>query len=383
MKLLFIIDFFYPHVGGVPTLFLNLTKEMVRRGHDVTVLTTHSDKTKNHEVHDGIKIHRLGRNRKEFLSKSVSYVLKSKEKYDLIHTSTYSAMIPAYILSVMKGIPTFLNVHEVWSMKEWMEFTKSKGMFYFTEERILFKLPFSIYACPSEHTKKDLMKLGISPQKIVVIPHGIDREIFNPGMKKFRKYIRGLYKIGDDEIIGCFVGKPTVFKGIEYLLDSIKQVAKMADIRFIFLLSELHKSAYEKFIARISKDPDLKRSIILAKYTGDHRFVGKIIGASDFAVMPSLTEGFGFVAAEAASMGIPIIVTKGTSLTEIISHGKHGVHVNIRDVKDLTEAVASFANLGTRKKFVAAKKFKTWGEVAEDYERIYKRIIKNHREVDK
>ena len=59
MKILFIVDFFYPHVGGVPTLFLNLTKEMVGKGHDVTVITTHANGTRDHEIYQGIKIYEI------------------------------------------------------------------------------------------------------------------------------------------------------------------------------------------------------------------------------------------------------------------------------------------------------------------------------------
>ena len=49
MKILYILDYFYPYVGGVPTVFLNLAREMVTKGHEVTVLTSRDSINKQFE----------------------------------------------------------------------------------------------------------------------------------------------------------------------------------------------------------------------------------------------------------------------------------------------------------------------------------------------
>lgn len=380
MKILYVLDFFYPHVGGVPTLFYNLAKEMSKRGHSVTVITAHADGTKSFEKMDGIKVYRVGKKREHFMTNSLFKLLSKNERYDLIHTSTYSAMIPSFFFSIFRNIPKVLSVHEVWTLQEWLEFTKRKGIFYFLEERVLFKFPFDFYIVPSMHTKKDLESIGVKESKIKIIPHGIDSRIFNPKMKKFRKEFRKKHMLGN-ETIGIFVGKPTIFKGVYHLLDALEIILQKKKMKFLFLLSKLHKSGYEEFMRRISSNDILRKSVIVVEPTNDHNYIAKLIASSDFLVMPSLTEGFGFAAAEAASMGIPVIVTKGTSLEEIIDHSKHGLHVRPRDVKGLADVILKISSdLKLHRKLSRGKKFSDWKKVVKDYERIYEHTVRKHKE---
>lgn len=84
MKILYVLDFFYPYVGGVPTLFNNITKQMARNDHDVTVVTAHVAKTKNFEKYNGIKIYRFGKNREQFLLQSLHRLMTIRKKFDLV-----------------------------------------------------------------------------------------------------------------------------------------------------------------------------------------------------------------------------------------------------------------------------------------------------------
>jgi glycosyltransferase involved in cell wall biosynthesis len=381
MRVLYIIDFFHPHIGGVPTFFNNLAHNVAKAGHSVTVVTTHAPGTKSVERYKGMKIYRFGKTREQFLIKATMFLIRNKEKYDVVHTSTYSAMIPSYAFSIFKKVPEVLSVHEVWSLKEWLEFTRTKGLFYFLEERVLFSLQFDKYIVPSLHTKHDLEKIGMKSSDISMIPHGIDRDIFNPSVKKFRKGIRTKYLIGPNEVVGCFVGKATVFKGINYLLDALETVLRSVDMRFIFVLSRLHESGYKKFIRRVYGSEILRKNIIVAESSGDHKMIAKIIGASDFIVMPSLTEGFGLAVAEAVSIGIPAIVTKNTSLTEVVEESVNALFVKPRSAKEISNAIIKLTkNRKFARKLSRGKRFKTWGEVAGEYIKVYQEAIKRHKE---
>lgn len=381
MRILYIIDFFHPHVGGVPTFFNNLAQQVAKSGHDVTVITTHASGTSSFEKYKGIKIYRLGKTREEFMVKALFFLVRNKQKFDVLHTSTYSAMVPSFAFSVLKKIPKVLSVHEIWSLKEWKEFTKNKGLFYFLEERILLSLPFDEYIVPSMHTQQDIERIGVSKSKIKFIPHGIDRGIFNPNVKRIRKTIRMKYMISEDEFIGCFVGKATIFKGVDYLLDALENVFKKVDMKFIFILSRLHQSGYKNFVEKIYRSEILRKNIIITEASNDPRFVSGIIGASDFLVMPSLTEGFGLAAAEAASIGVPVIATKDTSLTEVVEENVNALFVNPRNSQELSDAIVKLAkNKALVKKLSRGKKFKSWGEVAKEYIKVYQEAIKSHGE---
>jgi len=384
MKILYILDFFHPQVGGVITVFYNLASEMVRRGNSVTVLTTHAGGTKSFERINGINVYRVGTNRESFMVKGFLKLLKMGERFDLIHTSTYSAMLPSFAYSFLRRHPLVLSVHENWSLREYIEFYKAKGPFYYLGEKILFSLPFDIYVSPSRHTKRDLERLGIRSEKIRVVPHGIDTQTFSPAMKKFRREFRRKHML-EDKIIGTFVGKALTFKGIDYLIPAIERISKKhGNIKFILLLSKLHLSSYEKLIKLIQNNEHLRRSIIIAEPTHDKNFVAKMIGASDFLIMPSLSEGFGLVAAEAASIGIPVIATKDTSLTEVLEDGRNAIFIRPRNVGDICGAVERLAtDKKLRGRLSRGKKFKNWREVAGEYVKVYQDAIRKHKEAGK
>lgn len=381
MRILYIVDFFHPHVGGAPTFFNNLAANVAKMGHKVTVVTTHANGTKKSEKFNGIEVHRFGRAREHFMVGAIRFLLENRGKFDVVHTSTYSAMIPSYAFAFFKKVPEVLSVHEVWSLKEWTEFTRAKGLFYFFEERMLFSLPFDMYVAPSEHTKKDLEKIiGIKPSEIRVIPHGVDPKLFSPGLKKERNKTRSRYAIGKDELVGCFVGKATTFKGVNYLLDALELVLKKIDMRFIFVLSRLHEKGYRRFMKRVHGSKILREKIIVAESSADREFASKIVAASDFLVMPSLTEGFGFAAAEAASMGIPVIATNGTSLTEVLEEGKNAVFVRPRSSADIARAIKKMSSKSFRRKLSRGKRFSPWSAVAREYVKVYQDVIRKHKE---
>jgi len=61
-------------------------------------------------------------------------------------------------------------------------------------------------------------------------------------------------------------------------------------------------------------------------------------------VMPSLSEGFGLVAAEALACGVPVIASKTSSLPEIVSHEKTGLLIPPDDAEALAGAIVQLLN---------------------------------------
>jgi glycosyltransferase involved in cell wall biosynthesis len=374
MKILYVLDFFYPYKGGVVYSFLNLAKELAKRGHDITIVTSLGDAAKKFEVVDGIKVYRFGKGRFSSLVSMFFKLLFWKERYDLVHTSTYQSIIPAYFYSKLKRTPKLVTIHEIWSLKEWLEFFGLKGLFYFLEERILLLFPFDFYFMPSRHTREDAVNLaGIPSEKSKIIPHGIE-DLFSPKLKKYKKLIRSKYKIPDGMPIGFFSSKATTFKGIYHLLDAVEMVAeKTNNIKFIFFIYKDRE--YEKFTKRIERTNTLRNSIILVTNPG-REDLAKYIAASDFALVPSLTEGFCLAAADYASMGTPVIAFRNSCLPEVLD-SKSTLFVKSGDSEQLAEAILKLAaDKKLRRKMSKRKRFNAWSTIAKEYETLYQKLIK-------
>ena len=106
---------FYPHVGGVENYVYNLSRELVKMGHEMSVVCANEPKTKNYEVIEGVKIKRLYYPFKianTNITPNLPYAL-SKEGFDLIHThlpTPWSADWSA-LISKIKGKPLVLTYH--------------------------------------------------------------------------------------------------------------------------------------------------------------------------------------------------------------------------------------------------------------------------------
>ena len=102
MKVLFVLEYFYPHVGGVETSFLNLARELAKHN-DVMVITSWIPGTDLQEVYEKINILRVKTpsyaRRFWFTIISLKTLLKLAGNFDYIHTTAYNAALPAWLVS--------------------------------------------------------------------------------------------------------------------------------------------------------------------------------------------------------------------------------------------------------------------------------------------
>ena len=86
MKILFVLENYLPHIGGVEIVFKNLSEGLVSRGHNVSIVTHRLKGTKRFEIIKGVKIHRINcfHSRYWFTFLSIPLVLKLARKSEVI-----------------------------------------------------------------------------------------------------------------------------------------------------------------------------------------------------------------------------------------------------------------------------------------------------------
>ena len=138
MKILFVLEHFYPYIGGAEKLFYELSTKLAAKGFEVVVVTTWHDKQHpKHEIHRGVTIVRVNCfNRFGFTFFSLPKILRYGKGCDVIHTTTYNAALPALLAGKLMGKKVFVTFHEVWgSLWKQLPFTSSlnKNAFYLFE----------------------------------------------------------------------------------------------------------------------------------------------------------------------------------------------------------------------------------------------------------
>lgn len=372
MKFLFVLEYYSPHIGGAEVLFKNLCEGLAARGHNVTVVTLRLPKTVPFEMINGVKVHRVKTPKRGarywFTFVAIPRALALAKQVDVIHTTTYNGALPGWLAAKLTGKKCLITVHEVigsqWAHLAGMTWLMAK--LHQLLERLILTLPFDMYVSVSQYTAGCLANLGIDQKRRTVIYNGIDHNLFNPE-KADGNAIRYELNLGN-RFIYMYYGRPGISKGVEYLVQAaplIKQ--KIPDSKLLMLLANDPKDQYEK-IRHMIRDLNIADSIILLDPVPRNDLPG-YIAASDCVVVPSLSEGFGFTAAEACAMGKPVVASNVASLPEVVS-GRY-ILVEPRNPESIARAVIDIYN-GNAK--YSERKMFSWEKCIQSYLGAYHQL---------
>jgi D-inositol-3-phosphate glycosyltransferase len=372
MRVLFVLEYYSPHIGGAEVLFKNLCEGLTSKGHDITVVTLRLPGTQAFEIINGVKVYRVKVPQRGarywFTFLSIPKVFQLARQADLIHTTTYNGAFPAWLASKLRGKKCLITVHEVLGAG-WKDLTGMSslvGRLHQFLERLIIALPFDRYVGVSRYTASCLVNAGVDERKVECIYNGIDYDLFDLE-KADGAAVRRKLKLGD-EFVYLYYGRPGISKGVEYLVQAVPLIRRViSDSRLLLILANDPKDRYQN-IRRVIKDLNISDSIILIDPV-PRDDLPSYIAAADCVVVPSLSEGFGFAAAEACAMGRPVVASNVASLPEVVS-GKY-ILVEPRHPEAIAKAVASVYNKELKD---SSKKIFSWDECVDSYVKVYNEL---------
>ena len=342
MRVLFVLENYFPHIGGVERVFRTLAEGLTNQGHEVDLVTRKLPNTKQFEILNGVRIHRVRAwNRYLFTFLSLPKVLALARRADIVHTTTFNGAPPAWLAARLLRKKCVITVHEVW-IGRWRELTDCSWLSAVVHnflEKMIYRLRFDHYICVSHATLRDLLKQSVRQDRTTVIYNGIDYEFFDP--KKYGGELREKIGLGK-EFMYLVYGRPGPSKGIEYVVRAVPEIVKhVAGSKLLLVLSK--DKAYQKrydTLVRLISSLGVSEHVILHDPVPWEELPA-VIKAADCVVIPSLWEGFGFTAAESCAMGKQVVATRAGSLPEVVS-GTY-VLVPVRDAEAIAKAVVEVA----------------------------------------
>lgn len=369
-KLLFCFENYYPYVGGAEILYKNILEGLVKKGYDVTLVTHHIKGTKNYEELNGVKVHRI----KCFENRFLFPLFASKKLWSLskesssITTSTYTALPLASLIGLFRKKQTIAIIHELW-INKWSRYTDlpvMKKIFFSIFERIIYMFKVDTYIPVSDSTKKQLLSYGIKKNKIHRIYNGMDYSHWDPKKYSITNVTKEL-NIKRNSFKAIFYGRPGTSKGLPYLINAVPHIIKkIPNFKLIAIVSNgpEHKKDYDRIYNLIQK-LNIQDTVTL-KPSVSYNKLPEYVKCSNIVIVPSLAEGFGFSAYEACLMGKPLVVSKTTSLPEVV-FGK----VNFSVPKD-SRSIASAVIKSYKKDFTRIpKKDFTVETMVDNYAKFY------------
>lgn len=368
MKILFVLDNYAPYIGGAETMFQKLAEGLAARGHNIKVVCPWIIKgTPFREQLNGVEIYRCkSGGRYLYTLFSVILIWYLAAGVDIIHTTTYNAAPGAWLVAKLKRKTVIITIHEILG-KLWRKFMGTfKAIFHWCFERMILSLSFDKFVAVSQFTGESLKRLKIRKQKVSVIYHGVDNELFDS--KKYNgEEIRQKLDL-QKNFIYLFFGRPGISKGLEYLIRAVPLIKKrIIGARLLLILAKEPQGRY-KIIRRLIQDLGIDNDIILRNPV--HRQeLPKYLVAADCIVIPSLSEGFGFSAAESCAMNRPVVASRVGALPEVISG--RVVWVKSEDSSSIADGV--FKIYQNRWQKLPSKKF-YWSRSISEYIKLYQKL---------
>ncbi len=328
MNIFMVSDGYFPErVGGSYRYLSGLSGELVRRGHQIHVLVPKIEKgLSDIETIDGVVIHRFEYIRVLPLLSFLSQVINSRRMLKKILTEVKPSMISFHhalpslgivTLKSIKRIPKVFTFHGPWG-EEYRARNKTLLLLSIYTKLMSFFERFVINRCRSILVLSDFSKgllkeiHGVSPEKVSVIPGGLDICFFSPSDKMTAK---GKLKIPEDSKIFFTVRRLDPRMGLDVLLRAFKIVtAKVKGVRLLIGGTGPSLSA----LIKLRDELELTDSVDFLGHVSEED-LPYYYRAADISVLPSrVLEGFGFMTIESLSCGTPVIGTPVGSTTEIL-----------------------------------------------------------------
>jgi glycosyltransferase involved in cell wall biosynthesis len=177
----------------------------------------------------------------------------------------------------------------------------------------------------SEGVARELRELfPAMAEAVTVIPNGVDAGAFRPDPAA-RARLRSEWGVGDGDLVALFVGGEWERKGLRH---AIEAVARVPEWRLVVVGAgdvERHRE-----LARAAGADDRVR------FAGAARDTAPYYPSADAFVLPTAYETFSLVTFEAASSGLPLLVTRVSGVEEILVDGRNGWFVD-RDADVIAE----------------------------------------------
>ena len=387
MKILMLTWEYPPRiVGGIAKVVYDLSKRLIKDGHEVTVVTYKEGNVPYYENDKGVEVYRVDNymiNPNNFidwiLQLNFNLVAKATEiinkngKFDVIHAHDWLVASAAKTLKDAYKTPIVATIHATEAGRNGG--IREEQQRYINDTEWMLTYEATEVIVNSNYMKNEVQRLfGLPFEKINVIPNGINLNIYN-GIERDYEF-RRRYAQDNEKIIMC-AGRLVYEKGFQHLIDAAPKILNgYHDAKFIVagrggMLDELKAKA--EFLGISDK----------VYFTGQltPKELYTMYKCADIAVFPSTYEPFGIVAIEGMYAGTPIVVSDTGGLNEIVEHGITGMKSYTGNSNSLADSILTLlfdhqlANNIAKNGKAKVKDVYNWTKIAQDTHFTYQKAI--------
>jgi len=326
-----VTPYYPPHVGGIEYHVKNISKNLIKRGHKISILTSYPKKLLHDDLYSDADVFRIkmiypfGRIypslNSEGFSANIRTAIKqivTEKKIDIIHAHGHHFYLTLRAIELGRElrIPSILTLHGLYALNPNDRIAQ-------VEEEIFNRTIFR-----RELTKATAI-IGLTPtivnyarkyypttQKYFTIPNGVNSNIFNENKKNRLKYRQKL-NISKEKIVILYVGRFESIKGVLELAEAAKLfVQKNNDALFLFVGGGTLTMQLAKALKPIKGN-----STIIDWISSEQ--IHELYIASDIFVLPSKSEALPLTILEAMAAQLYIVATQVGGIPEVLKKYNH------------------------------------------------------------
>jgi len=400
MKILQVAERTYPAMGGVELHTAMISKELVKRGHEVTIVVFNSLDQRDcgfgvtyqkpflvtrplkpslakTELWNGVRILRFPSKAQLFSyywsPEMLHWLLEHINEFDIAHTHcfrfSHNDFTIAASLFNKRRVPIVFTCHDATRLN-YMGFPVlvMDEIYRRTLGKLLIDLAQKLIALTETNAQEYLRFLYADSRKIKIVPNGIDFEKYQtlPDPSDLRE------KLGNPEQVILYLGRFIGYKNPDKLILAFKKTAQRYPKSHLLMIGKDY-GMFEHCKKLAGQHVTLLENV-------DEDTKLKALALADLCVVPSSYEGFGIVALEVQASGVPVIATRSGGLKHAVLNGVTGLHIETPTPQEIDRAVSVLLeNPELRKKYGdQGKSFMrrfSWSSVAEKLETIYEEAL--------
>jgi glycosyltransferase involved in cell wall biosynthesis len=273
---------------------------------------------------------------------------------------------PYYLMPYFPGRPTVVTLHDLIPLRVSGSHPTPFRWIYRWTHHLAARAAGRIIA-PSQATAADLIDLGLSREKIIVVPEGVGPE-FAPRPEAEVAAVRARYNL--PETFALYVGTNKPHKNLARLIDAWAGLQPAWPL----VIAGGEDPRYPA-----ARELGVRHGVpILAIGSVSNTELPALYTAAALCILPSLYEGFGLPVIEAMACGAPVLCSNTSSLPEIV--GDAALLFDPRDADQIRSAVSrAIADRDLRRELTARGRANaamyTWARAAEQTVTVYRQAM--------
>jgi len=318
-------DLQHPEMGGAEIIIHEIYRRLQAAGHQVTFLTCRFPGCSPRARIDGMEVIRIG-NLYNFNFEVGRYFRRhlARDGYTVLVEDLNK--LPFYGPAFQKKLPVLVNIPHLFGRTVFSEAIFPLALYVYLQEQTIPRIyRHCHFQVLSDSTREDLIRRGLSPDRIFVVRSGIDHGYYvpPPGGRTPPKPVL------------LYLGRLKKYKCIEFPIRILSELRAAVPGAEYWIVGE---GDYRPELERIARECGVAGSVRLLGFKDGAEKL-EILHRSRVLLYTSPKEGWGLSVIEGNATGLPCVASDSPGLRESVQHGQTGFLVPHGDLGALRERV--------------------------------------------